>query len=180
MKSTGWSIEVSKFGGTPKPLIPFFKRIGFLATDGSPTELYKRFRNQSESGAAVAEALRIGYQSLYTMNERAHELSDNDLKGLIVQATGSEKGSRMVQAIFGSYKILKQYADFKEKVDGGKKDEHPPPPYVPVPAGSQGGSDSIGAKMNLSYTINLNLPATTDISVFNAIFKSLKENLLKK
>jgi hypothetical protein len=32
--------------------------------------------------------------------------------------------------------------------------------------------------MNLSYTINLNLPATSDISVFNAIFKSLKENML--
>jgi hypothetical protein len=33
--------------------------------------------------------------------------------------------------------------------------------------------------MNLSYTINLNLPATTDVAVFNAIFKSPKENLLK-
>ncbi len=33
--------------------------------------------------------------------------------------------------------------------------------------------------MNLSYTINLNLPATSDVAVFNAIFKSLKENLLQ-
>jgi hypothetical protein len=30
----------------------------------------------------------------------------------------------------------------------------------------------------ISYTINLNLPATTDVEVFNAIFKSLKENIL--
>ena len=36
-----------------------------------------------------------------------------------------------------------------------------------------------GLGLNLSYTINLNLPATSDIAVFNAIFKSLKENLLK-
>ena len=35
-------------------------------------------------------------------------------------------------------------------------------------------------EMNLSYTINLNLPATSDISVFNAIFRSLKEHLLKE
>jgi len=34
--------------------------------------------------------------------------------------------------------------------------------------------------MNLSYTINLNLPATTDIKVFDAIFKSLREHLLKQ
>jgi hypothetical protein len=33
--------------------------------------------------------------------------------------------------------------------------------------------------LGLSYTINLNLPATSDITVFNAIFKSLKEHLLK-
>jgi len=35
-------------------------------------------------------------------------------------------------------------------------------------------------KFNLSYTINLNLPKTDDIAVFNAIFRALKENLLKK
>lgn len=31
---------------------------------------------------------------------------------------------------------------------------------------------------NLAYTINLNLPASTDQAVFNAIFRSLKEHLL--
>jgi len=33
--------------------------------------------------------------------------------------------------------------------------------------------------MQLGYTINLNLPATSEVAVFNAIFKSLKDNLLK-
>jgi hypothetical protein len=33
--------------------------------------------------------------------------------------------------------------------------------------------------MRLSYTINLNLPETSDIAVFNAIFASLRENLIK-
>jgi len=35
------------------------------------------------------------------------------------------------------------------------------------------------SKLGLSYTINLNLPATSDIAVFNAIFKSLREHLLR-
>ena len=34
--------------------------------------------------------------------------------------------------------------------------------------------------LNLSYTIYLNLPKTDDISVFNAIFKSLKENFFRR
>jgi hypothetical protein len=36
-----------------------------------------------------------------------------------------------------------------------------------------------GGGFNLSYTINLNLPETADVEVFNAIFRSLKENLLR-
>lgn len=39
--------------------------------------------------------------------------------------------------------------------------------------------DGAETRLGLSYTINLNLPATSDIAVFDAIFKSLKENVLK-
>src|SRR5437016_3174590 len=68
-------------GGSPKPVIPFLKRTGFLASDGSPTQLYKRFRNQSQTGAAAAEALKRGYAALYEVNEYAHDLNDAELKG---------------------------------------------------------------------------------------------------
>src|SRR4051794_25208987 len=77
-------------GGSPRPLIPFLKRIGFLTSDGSPTELYKRFRG-AQSGAAAAEGLRVGYRPLYRANEYAHDASDQKLKDLIVQVTGAEK-----------------------------------------------------------------------------------------
>lgn len=160
-------------GGTPRPLIPFLKRIGFLASDGSPTELYKRFRNPAEAGAAAAEGLRIGYHQLFEMNEKAHTLTDNELKGLVVQATGLEKDSRTVQAIIGSFKTLKALASFKEEV------KKPPEEKSTLPVSYEHPPRELELGMNISYTFNLNLPATTDISVFNAIFKSLKENLLK-
>ena len=57
-------------------VIPFLKKIGFLGTDGSPTEIYRRFRNDDESKRAMAEATRIGYASLFKINEKAHELGD--------------------------------------------------------------------------------------------------------
>jgi hypothetical protein len=46
------------------------------------------------------------------------------------------------------------------------------PPQLPPPE-----AQTVG--LRLGYNINLNLPATSDIAVFNAIFKSLRENLLK-
>lgn len=44
---------------------------------------------------------------------------------------------------------------------------------------SEHSSRGTGLGLNLGYTINLNLPATSDPAVFNAIFKSLKEHLLR-
>lgn len=79
--------------GSPKPIIPFLKRIGFLGTDAAPTDLYKAFRNTGQSGAAVAQAMRIGYKPLFDMNVRAHDLADSELKGLVVQATVSRSPS---------------------------------------------------------------------------------------
>jgi hypothetical protein len=45
-------------GGTAKPFISLAKRIGFLETDGRPTDLYKGFRNPSQSKAAMAAAIK--------------------------------------------------------------------------------------------------------------------------
>jgi uncharacterized protein DUF5343 len=164
-------------GGTPKPLVTFLKRIGFLGSDGTPTELYKRFRNPTESGGAVAEGMRIGYKGLFDMNEKANELSDNDLKGLIVQATGLERNNRTVQAIVGSFKTLKDRANF-ETASVTPKQVPELPALPPKPNSAVNDGPTVG--MNLSYTINLNLPATSDIAVFDAIFKSLKEHLLRQ
>ncbi|HKC81837.1 MAG TPA: DUF5343 domain-containing protein [Gemmatimonadaceae bacterium] len=170
------STKLGMTGGSARSLPPFLKRIGFLGTDGSPTEIYKRFRNPSESGRAAAAALRAGYRSLYEMNEYAHDLPEKDLKGLLVQATGLEPDSGTVKAILGSFKTLKQFATFEDG-EPLKSDEGEEPP-----ANDEEGRHELQKpemKLGLSYTINLNLPATSDIAVFNAIFKSLREHLLK-
>src|SRR6266478_2048175 len=56
-------------GGTARSFIPLAKRIGFLESDGRPTDLYKSFRNPSQSKAAMAAAIRKGYSQLYERNE---------------------------------------------------------------------------------------------------------------
>lgn len=170
-------------GGTAKAAIPLLKKIGLLASDGSPTDLYRRFRNPAMSGAAMAAAVKHGYKTLYEMNEYVHDANDKDLKGLVVQATGAESDSRVVQAIVASFKALIALAKFDEELgedqsqdrdtgsdaDTGDDDEK---------SGASGRRERNGG-FNLAYTINLNLPASTDIAVFDAIFKSLKQHLLK-
>jgi hypothetical protein len=105
-------------GGSARPLIPFLKRTGFLGSDGTPTDLYKQFRNPSQSGQAAAKALRIGYANLYRVNEYLHDATDPQLKGIVVQVTGSEPSSSTVQAIVGSFKALKAFANFSQAPSG--------------------------------------------------------------
>jgi hypothetical protein len=160
-------------GGSARPVIPFLKRAGFIGTDGTPTDLYKQFKNPSARGASAAQGLRNAYKALYGVNEYVHNASEKDLKGLIFQVTGLEEDSKLVPSMVGSFKALKAYADFDAELGAadagdGESDESD---------GGKGAGLGQGG-LRLGYTINLNLPATTDIAVFNAIFKSLKEHLL--
>ncbi len=172
-------------GGSARPLIPFLKRIGFLASDGSPTDLYKRFRNPSESGAAAAEALKIGYKSLFEANEYANELQDQKLKGLLVQLTGEQENSTVLKLVMSCFKSLKEFATFDEAHQTEPLMAKTSPPaesnkQITISEEHPHKKIGSGVGLNLSYTINLNLPATSDMAVFDAIFKSLKANLLKE
>jgi len=169
--------------GSANAVIPFLKRIGFLGSDGVPTELYSKFRNPSKAGHALAQGMKMGYQDFYSRNEYWHNLDKKELSGLIVEATGSAQNSSTLQAILNTIAVLKQYAKFdgaeennneqsEEKVTAQKTNEEV------IITHQKKSKDDLG--INLSYTINLNLPETSDIAVFDAIFKSLKENLLKK
>jgi len=159
-----------------RPFITFAKRLGLLNPDGTPTELYNAFRSHSESitGAAMAEAIRHGYSQLYEVNEYTHDLQNKDLEGLIIQVTGLESKSKMVKNIAASFSALKAYADFTAGLGDSMDREDVDEPAPSPPATDRASALGFG----LSYQINLILPKTDDIAVFNAIFRSLKENLL--
>lgn len=167
-------------GGTGGNLPPFLKRIGFVGSDGAPTDLYRRFRNPATGGAAMADAIRLGYKDLLQANEYFYRLSDKDLLALIVQVTDVEADNRAAQLTLSAIKALKAFANFEALEPSGEPTEQastidPRPRALDLPA-QQGRNGQVG--LNLSYTINLNLPATADQAVFNAIFRSLKEHLL--
>lgn len=162
-------------GGSARPFIGFAKRIGLLGSDGVPTDLYKRFRNPSESGAAIAAAMKTGYGELYKRNEYAHKLDHKGLEGLVMEATGLEKGNATLRAIVGTFEALKGFADFEASP---KAETTKPKVETEKPKREIAGPGEL--PLNLSYTLYLNLPNTSDIAVFNAIFKSLKENLFTR
>jgi hypothetical protein len=167
-------------GGSGAQMTSYLKKIGFANADGTPSDIYRRFRNPSTAGSAAADSIKFAYGPLYTRNEYMHQLSDEKLKGLIIEETGQGSDSNVVSLVLAAIKSLKKHANW----DGASvevKDTLPAAISSTSGDAEQGNGRSAVSSlgMDLSYTINLNLPATTDVAVFNAIFKSLKENLLK-
>lgn len=174
------STQLNMPGGSAMALIPLFKKLGFIGSDGVPTESYKKFRNESSAGGVMANAIRHSYKELYSRNEYAHRLTKEKLQELIKEVTGAAEDSSTLRQIVGTFEALKRHANFESTEDSFVEASQvsqavSPPPIVAEAA--KGDGNNLG--LNLSYTINLNLPATSDVAVFNAIFKSLKENLLQ-
>jgi hypothetical protein len=177
------STSLAFTGGSARAFPPFAKRLGLIADDGSPTELYKSFRDPNRTKSAMAAAIRKGYESLFDRNEYADKLDRAGLEGLLIQITGLDSGSQTLKAIASSFEAVKRFADFDQSAPD--QVPAPPQPAIPLPAlpspalHPANPADGQEFRMNLSYTINLNLPKSDDVAVFNAIFKALRENLLK-
>lgn len=162
-------------GGTARQFIPLAKKLGLLNSDATPSDLYKKFRNDQSTKVAMAQALKNGYQEIFRKNEYAYKLKKDEFEGLVVEITGLKQRDKIVQLICQTFYALKTIADFESKPS------EPPPDDD---SKGKGGVNDIGDikdfGLNLSYTINLVLPKTDDPAVFTAIFRSLRDNLLRK
>jgi hypothetical protein len=164
-------------GGTGKTVAPFFKKLGLVSDAGVPTALYQKLRNPSTSGGALAQATKHAYKPLFDVNEYAHKLSDKDLKGLILQVTGLEEGNRTSDLIYQTFTKLKKESSFEAPVATEEKPRPDEGRRRPAPDSNSGHEKPL-RELRIGYTINLNLPATTNVEVFDAIFQSLRKNLL--
>jgi hypothetical protein len=158
-----------------RALIPLLKRIGFLNPANEPTASFKNFRDSNLSGSVMAEAIKLAYPEHYKSNEFAHKLSKEEFTNLTKRLTGSSDEDQRLPSVTGTFFVLKEFADFEKEKPSPKEYEKAkktePDSEKPKPPRSK--------ELGISYTINLNLPATTNIEVFNSIFKSLKEHLLE-
>jgi len=122
------------------------------------------------------------YKPLYQRNERFYELTKPKLLELVCAETGLDHDNITAKRITNTFLEVKKLADF-EKVEGSVAAE-----YLGESAAEEedvrSEADQPNAvvrevgKLGLAYNINLILPNTDDPKVFNAIFRSLKDNLL--
>ncbi|KUO65450.1 MAG: hypothetical protein APF84_13270 [Gracilibacter sp. BRH_c7a] len=157
-----------------RAIIPLLKRLDFLTEDGTPTEFYSRLKDPTDHAYVLGEKIREAYSELYSINTNIHKLSDDEIKGAFSRITG--KDEKTVNRYFATFKTLVGIAKFDNKI------LHIEQPEKSVPETNneketKRETPKKPLESQFHYNIQIHLPATTDISVYNAIFKSLKENL---
>ena len=162
------------FGGSNyRVLIPLLKDLGFLSADGVPTARYRNYLDGSQSATVLGEAVKQNYSDLFTITKNPTK-ADRD------KITGKFKSSFNLSDLqaernANTFLALAEISDF---ADGGASKPTVNAVVTEQPDLTESTKANSGRVIGLRYDIAIHLPATKDIEVYNAIFKSLKEHLV--
>lgn len=162
-------------GGSGRQVPPLLKKMAFLTSDGTPTDLYSKFKSDTARGQAALDGLRNAYSEMFRRNDFIHKADEAVVKDLVVEITGLKKNDPIVRMITTTFEAIRAFAD---------KSATPSSDETTVGVKSEELNDFSRTKINggqsigLSYHINIVLPETENIAVYNAIFRSIRENML--
>jgi hypothetical protein len=103
----------------------------------------------------------------------AHSVTDAKIKDIIVEITGLQATDQIVSYIKSTFNVIKSYIGPATSTDDSQT--------VNDSSTIDNAENSSVVKPNigLSYHINIVIPETSNVAVLNAIFRAVKENLLK-
>ena len=155
--------------------IPIMKALGFLSPDGKPTQRYSDYRDHSKSKEIMGKALKEAYSDIFLIKEKPTNSDKKAIEGKFksYHNTSDTVAKHMTSTFFSLLALadLNVTEQSEETNSDSPEDEdvnNDMPPLIPQPNNLATG---------LHYNIQIHLPATKDVEVYNAIFKSLKEHL---
>lgn len=161
-------------------IIGVLKALGFITTDNAPTERYYAFLDQTRAGHILAEAIQEAYSDLFQVNRKAYAMSLIEVKNKLKTLTQGKLSEIVIDDMASTFTKLCSLADWtqleKAKVESPMEAHLP---TEPKPS-SRETRDHPALKLeHLAYNIQIILPESRDPAVYDALFKSLKEHLLK-
>ena len=159
-----------------RALIPLLKALGFLSPDGIPTSRYHNYRDYSKSKTVMGVSIKEAYQDIFLIKSNPTKADKNIVEGKFKSYHNTN--DRLAQLMSNTFFALLELADLEgvEETQSVKKEEQQKDDKNANCDKDKGFTQAPG----LHYNIQIHLPATKDIEVYNAIFKSLKEHLFEK
>jgi hypothetical protein len=156
-----------------RPVIAVFKKLGFLTDDGTPTARYNEFRDATKSGQAMAAGLREGWSQIFLADQRAHEKSATQLKELFKNVSG--KADAVAEKMASTFKALAAVANWTAEA---APEASAPAAAAAIPEASPRSPVRQQTSIGLHHDVHIHLPPTSDVAVYTAIFRALREELL--
>ncbi|MDH6056883.1 MULTISPECIES: DUF5343 domain-containing protein [Bacteria] len=154
-------------------LIPLLKDLGFLTADGSPTERYKSYLDSSRSRTVLGEAVKEAYSDLFTITKNPTKSDREKISGKFKSTFNLS--DLQAERCANTFLALTELSDLNATSTSPQQQASND---IPLPTNTKEAESSNGRVIGLKYDIAIHLPATKDIEVYNAIFKSLKEHLV--
>lgn len=157
--------------------IPLLKSLGFLSQDGKPTNRYLDYRDHSKSRRVLGEGIREAYSDIFLIKAKPSEADKEAVRGKFKSSFNtSDNVAGLMASTF--FKLI-DMADLDNAqvplVETAKNSYDVPN----APANSAISHTNHVGISGLHYNIQIHLPPTKDIEIYNAIFKSLKEHLFE-
>lgn len=156
-----------------RAVIKILKALAFLDSTGTPTPRYHEFRDSTKSGRSVAAGLREGWADIFLSDEQANTKNNAELTSIFQSVTGrSESVAAKMAATFRQLVALADFGAVSSSAvasspDGGEVG------VSPKREEAKG-----GRALTLHQDVHVHLPPTTDVAVYAAIFRAMKDELL--
>jgi len=167
--------------------VPLLKALRFIDEAGKPTSRYHAFLDDTQWKRVLAEGIRDAYPDLFRVNRNANTLSREALSGKIKSLTEGKASEAVLGNTTKTFMELVKLADFSEsgvvREDNAAPDSEQPEPPAERPALASKTTEEPShlrlGETALVYRIEIVLPAVRDQAVYDAIFRSAKEHLLR-
>ncbi|MGC5798842.1 DUF5343 domain-containing protein [Sphingomonas sp. NFX23] len=160
-----------------RAFIPLLKSLGFLTATGQPTQRYHEYRDHSRSQAVMNDALKEAYGDIFLIKSHPTKSDQVAITGKFesYHNVSDDVSQRMSKTFFALLSLADLSAEAPRKdvaaeAEPLKKRDAAAPAKV---------SPSSVLLSGLHYNVQIHLPATKDVEVYNAIFKSLKEHFVE-
>ena len=169
-------LESLEFKSTSDRLvIGVLKSLGFLADDGRPTQRYFEFLDQTQSEAVLANAIREAYADLFAVNIHAEQLTREEVKNKFKTLSQGQYSESVLDKMASTFTALVGLADFQAAAT-----TKPPPLTEPKTEEPTKEPESPATELKvggLVYNIQIVLPESRDVAVYDALFSSLRKHL---
>jgi hypothetical protein len=165
-----------------RPIIPLFKAMRFIDDSGGPLDRYKRYRDTTQAKAVLAEGMRDAYRDVFAVDQQAQNLTAEQLKGIFARLSG--KSDRVADQMAVTFKALASHADFTapaEADDESPEDESETDEGKEADEAAERDLERLKLEqklggLTLHHDIHVHLPTSTQIEVYDAIFRALRQN----